>query len=286
MQPQRRVVINADDLGFAPGVNRGIIEAFEAGTLSSASMMVNTPAFHEAAALVRDRARGLGVGLHFNLLTGSPLAVAPTLCDPRTGLFYSLGVLARRAFAGRISADDVKRECDAQLAALHAEGITATHVDSHRHTHALPGILPAVLSSARAAGVRVVRRPVDVVAPTDPVLTAKVLVLRASWRAALRGTTPADRPLLARSPHFRGIALQGAPDVEHRLLMLLDRLPEGDTEIMMHPGYDDAVLAAQDPYRSEREREVLALCSIALCERLERGDLRLMRFDQLVSSLE
>ena len=282
MSLPRRVVINADDLGFAPGVNRGIMDAFEAGTLSSASMMVNTPAFGEATALVRDRARLLGVGLHLNLLTGSPLCVAPTLCDPRTGTFFPLVTLAQRAFAGQVSADDVRRECDAQLAALRAEGITITHLDSHRHTHALPGVLPAVLASARAAGVRVVRRPLDIVTPTEPVVAAKVMVLRASWAAALRGVTPFDRTLLAHSPNFRGIALQGAPDVELRLLALLDRLPRGDTEIMMHPGYDDAVLAAQDPYRAEREREVLALCSIAVCERLERGDIKLARFDQLV----
>ncbi|CAN5533545.1 hypothetical protein BH09GEM1_BH09GEM1_00970 [soil metagenome] len=282
MAVHRRVVINADDLGFAPGVNRGIIEAFEAGTLSSASMMVNTPAFGDAAALVRDRARLLGVGLHLNLLTGNPLSVAPTLCDPRTGTFFSLAKLAQRAMSGRVGAADIRRECDAQLAALRAEGITITHLDSHRHTHALPRVLPAVLASARAAGVRVVRRPLDVVVPSEPVVTAKVMVLRASWAAALRGVTSEDAAVLARSPNFRGIALQGAPDVEHRLLALLDRLPAGDTEIMMHPGYDDAVLAAQDPYRSEREREVVALCSFALCERLQRGDLRLVRFDQLV----
>ena len=61
-----RLVINADDLGFAPGVNRGIIEAHGAGTLSSASMIVNAPAFGEAAALVREHAPSLGVGLHLN----------------------------------------------------------------------------------------------------------------------------------------------------------------------------------------------------------------------------
>ncbi len=282
MALHRRVVINADDLGFAPGVNRGIVEAFEAGTLSSASMMVNTPAFHDAAALVRARTPQLGVGLHLNLLTGSPLSLAPTLCDPRTGTFFPLSKLTRRALSGRVSAGDVRRECDAQLAALRAEGIGVTHLDSHRHTHALPGVLPAVLAAARAAGVRVVRRPLDTAVPSEPLVTAKVMMLRASWTAALRGVAPEDAALLARSPNFRGIALQGVPDVERRLLELLDRLPAGDTEIMMHPGYDDAVLAAQDPYRSEREREVLALCSFALCERLQRGDLRLVRFDQLV----
>ena len=55
------LVINADDFGFAPGVNRGIIEAHDAGTLSSASMMVNTPAFAEAVALARaDEQVGFG----------------------------------------------------------------------------------------------------------------------------------------------------------------------------------------------------------------------------------
>ena len=281
MASLRRVVLNADDLGFAPGVNRGILEAFEAGTLSSASMMVNTPAFGDAAALVRDRAPRLGIGLHLNFLTGAPLSVAPSLCDPRTGAFLSLGNLAQRALSGRVSAGDVRRECDAQLAALRNQGIVITHLDSHRHTHALPGVLPAVLASARAAGVRLVRRPLDVVVPSEPVVTAKVLVLRASWTAALRGVAPEHAALLARSPNFRGIALQGVPDVEHRLLELIDRLPAGDTEIMMHPGHDDAVLAAQDPYRIEREREVAALCSFAVKERLQRGDLQLVRFDQL-----
>src|SRR4051812_17111049 len=135
----RLLIINSDDLGFAPGVNRGILEAHEAGTLSSASMMVTTPAFAEAAALVRTRAPRLGVGLHLNLVAGEPLTPVPTLADPRTGRFHSLGELTRRALAGRVSAADVRRECDAQLAALAAAGVRPTHLDSHRHAHALPG---------------------------------------------------------------------------------------------------------------------------------------------------
>src|SRR3954470_1478614 len=85
-----QLVINADDLGFAPGVNRGIVEAHESGTLSSASMMVTTPAFAEAVELVQTRARALGVGLHLNLITGRPLTAVPTLTDARTGELHSL----------------------------------------------------------------------------------------------------------------------------------------------------------------------------------------------------
>ncbi|MEP6731871.1 MAG: ChbG/HpnK family deacetylase [bacterium] len=278
MRPPRELIINSDDLGFAPGVNRGIIECHEAGTLSSASMMVNTPAFHEAAALVRERAPKLGVGLHLNLLTGKPIAAVPTLADSRTGEFYPLTELARRAFLGRISAGDVRRECDAQLAALAAEGISITHVDSHRHTHALPGILPAVLASALSARVHIVRRPLDRPTLADPIASAKMLTLHAAWSAASRTLGTAERDLLARSPNFRGIALQSATDIEYRLLRMLERLPATPTEIMLHPGYDDPILAAQDPYRHERAREVAALCSAGVRERLTRGDIRLVSF--------
>lgn len=282
MAPHRDLIINADDLGFAPGVNRGIVEVHQAGSLSSASMMVNTPAFHDAAALVRDRAPALGVGLHFNLLTGRPLASVPALANPRTGEFYPLAELSRRALLGRVSAADVRRECDAQIAALVAVGLNPTHIDSHRHTHALPGLLPAVLASALAANIRVVRRPLDRPSFDDPVAGVKMLTLRAAWRAASRTLGTRERTLVARSPNFRGIALQGAPDIEYRLLRLLDRLPATPTEIMLHPGYDDPVLAAQDPYRHEREREVAALCSAGVRERLTRGDIRLVTFRDLV----
>jgi predicted glycoside hydrolase/deacetylase ChbG (UPF0249 family) len=281
MTVRHRLVINADDLGFAPGVNQGICEAHLAGTLSSASMMVNTPAFREAAALVRDHMPRLGVGLHFNLIAGRPLSAVSTLADPRTGEFHSLRELGRRAFAGLISDADVRRECDAQLSALAAEGIAITHVDSHRHVHALPGILPAVLASAGAAGVRIVRRPLDRPTISAPAASAKMLLLHAAWTIAVRGVDVDGRAVLARSPHFRGIALQGTADVGQRLLSLLDRLPAGATEIMLHPGRDDAVLAAQDPYRTEREREVEALCDPSVRERLLRGDIQLVSFREL-----
>jgi predicted glycoside hydrolase/deacetylase ChbG (UPF0249 family) len=276
-----RLIINADDFGFAPGVNRGIAESHAAGTLSSASMMVTTPAFLEAAELARTTLPRLGVGLHLNLITGRPLTDVPTLTDPRTGVFHPLAQLACRALGGRISAVDVRRECDAQIAVLVAKGFAPTHVDSHRHTHVLPGILPAVVASAVAAGIRVVRRPLDRPSVQDPLASAKMAVLHAAWSAAVRGVDATGRQLLARAPHFRGIALQGAPDVEERIVALLDRLPEGATELMLHPGYDDETLAAQDPYRVEREREVAALCSPRVKERLARGDVALVTFGEL-----
>jgi predicted glycoside hydrolase/deacetylase ChbG (UPF0249 family) len=221
------------------------------------------------------------VGLHLNLVAGRPLTDVPSLTDPRTGAFHPLAELTRRALAGRVRADEVRRECNAQLRALASAGITATHLDSHRHAHALPGILRAVAASAHEAGVHWVRRPLDRPTLRHPAASARMLALHAAWRRALVDVDRAHLPLLARAPHFRGIALQGAADVEARLLALLDDLPTGTTELMLHPGYDDVTLAGQDPYRKEREREVAALRSPAVRARLERGDVRLASFAEL-----
>ena len=49
----------------------------------------------------------------------------------------------------------------------------------------------------------------------------------------------------------------------------------------MHPGYDDDVLAAQDPFRAEREVEMKALCDPAVVARLQKGDVKLVTFREV-----
>ncbi len=142
----------------------------------------------------------------------------------------------------------------------------------------MPGILPSVAAAAHDAGIKVVRRPLDRISVLDPLASAKMLMLHTAWRTALIGVAPAHRATLARAPHFRGIAMQGMPDVRDRLLAILDRKQLGVTEIMVHPGYADDVLAAQDPFRSERETELAALLDPAVRARLAKGDVQLVSF--------
>src|SRR6266850_4277832 len=66
MATERYLIVNADDFGQSPGVNRGIVTAHEQGIVTSASLMVRWPAAAEAAAYGRTHA-GLSVGLHVDL---------------------------------------------------------------------------------------------------------------------------------------------------------------------------------------------------------------------------
>ena len=47
------LIVNGDDFGLSPGVNRGICEAHQDGILTSASLLVDTPWSEEAARLGR-----------------------------------------------------------------------------------------------------------------------------------------------------------------------------------------------------------------------------------------
>src|SRR5687767_6392407 len=75
MTSMKRLIINADDFGRTPGINRGVVEAHERGVVTSATMMVNYAPAAEAAALARQKP-SLGVGLHV-ALTGGPPALPP-----------------------------------------------------------------------------------------------------------------------------------------------------------------------------------------------------------------
>ena len=259
------LIVNADDLGLAAGVDRGVLEAHAAGAVSSASMLVNLDDFAHAARLAHGAPR-LGIGLHFNVVLGRPLTAARSLVDPRSGAFRPLGALARRAFAGRVDPEDVRAECAMQLARLRDAGLVVTHIDSHRHAHCLPGVWSGVVRAAREARVGIVRVPLESLGmnATDVAATGKKIALAATFHLVAPGAARARRV------GFAGISLQGGTHFAQRLERFLASPPAGITELMVHPGYDDPELAALDEYRRARETELAALVSPPVRELLRR----------------
>ena len=279
MTVTRRLVINADDFGLSEGVNRGILEAHDAGSVTSTSLLVNLPAFQDAV-LRAGRAPRLGVGLHFNLTAGapvSPAALVPSLCDPATGQFHPLRRLVVRALTGRIAATEVLVECAAQVDRFRATGLPLTHLDSHRHVHLLPGVWEPVMEVARRRDIAVIRVPFDRLrrVARAPTAFAEQMLLRASYHLA--GGNGLPRAV----DHFQGSALFARRDFRDRLLALLDQLDPGVTELMVHPGYADPELARWDGYLEERERELAGLSDAAVRGRLAAGDIELLHFGAL-----
>jgi len=278
----RQLVINADDLGFSEGINRGIMDAFHAGALRSASVMVGMPAFADAVRRIHasDGPGGavLGVGLHFTLTAGRPLTLAPSLVDERSGEFLSVGALVRRALRHRIKPREVADECAAQIARARDAGIRLTHFDAHHHVHLLPGVREALQSMVRAEGIPFVRRPREALVGMR--LWYRRLPERMLLRALLRDMEPASWGVRM-TDHFIGSALLGAARFQAGLLRVLDSLRPGTTELMVHPGYVREPLPGNDRYTTQRERELQALMSADVLSKLHDGSIKLARFDEL-----
>jgi len=136
----RRLIVNADDFGLSPGVNRGIARAHEHGIVTSASLMVRAGHAAEAAAYARAHPR-LSVGLHVDLgewrYTGEHWIAA-----------YEVVPAGDATAIGAEVAAQVERFC-----AL--TGCEPTHLDAHQHVHREEPAKTVVLEHGRRLGVPV-----------------------------------------------------------------------------------------------------------------------------------
>lgn len=125
----RYLVVNADDFGYAAGVNAGIIAAHEQGVVLSTSLMVDMPRAAEAAALAKHYP-GLGVGLHF------------TATDQTGPLLDLMDVAA--------VAKELLRQYQRCTELL---GRLPTHLDSHHHVHLRKELKPFFIEWAGERGL-------------------------------------------------------------------------------------------------------------------------------------
>ncbi len=238
---ERILIINADDLGYDPAVTRGILEAIRGGVVSSATLMVNSPHAENAAA----SADGLAVGLHLNLARFTPSWSG----FPKQWLVD--GSLSE-ALASQLPADVVEREALAQLDRLESMiGRPATHVDAHKHLHRWPSVFDGLCSAAKAR-------------------TLPVRSIDAKMRRALRQRG------IATPDTFLGEAAQEAYWTIARLSHAVEKLPEGVTELMCHPGY--APSAIPSAYSRQREVELQTFTHPSAVTLLGRAGVKVANF--------
>lgn len=284
----RLLVINADDFGLTPGVNAGMLDAHRRGVLTSVSLFANAPATTEAIALARDTP-SLGIGCHLALVDAAPLlplAQVRTLVGPDERFPPSWGPFITACLGGRVSLQEVERELTAQVEFLINQGLRLTHLDSHKHVHAYPPIFAIVCRLAVRFGIPTVRVPEEFpwFGPVPGDLSQLAIARQAFENLALRVWTRRDGARLALSGlqprRFYGRVHTGRLS-EAALREMTARMPEdGVSELMTHPGYVDAALAAMPTrLRQSREDEVRLLCSPRIRGVFEEAGVTLVRHD-------
>lgn len=233
----KNLIITADDFGAAVEVNQAVEFAHRDGILSAASLMVSGAAAYDAVARARTMPQ-LRVGLHLVLVDGKPVLPAgsvPDLVDA-AGNFRTDMVRAGAAmfFLPKVRAQ-LAAEIEAQFAAFAATGLRLDHVNAHKHFHLHPTIAALIVKIGKAHGVKGARVPLEpqaVLGRIEKRRRSGVAALTAPFAQALRGRF--RRAGIAAPDSVFGLAWSGAM-TRARLAGLIEHLPEGLSEIYMHP---------------------------------------------------
>lgn len=233
----KRLVINGDDLGLLPGIDRGLARAAGEGIVSSLSLLANGPAFDSGVALCRSRP-DIGVGAHLALAEGRALT---TWEDGGMGRGpENLLPADYRHFIGdffvlrRINLQRVTTELRAQLERILGTGIRPDHLDGHQHLHLFPPLAPVFAGLAREYGIPAVRLP-RLNGPGDGGCTGwKGRLLRLGARRSAR----VYGDFFARPDAVLGTGCSGRLTLEEfrRLVKAFCDGPAVTAELMCHPG--------------------------------------------------
>ena len=283
-----RLIVNADDFGLTPGINRAIAELHRAGALTSATLMATGSAFDDAVRIAHELPT-LGVGCHIVLVDGTPVsdpASIPTLLGLDGHNFRpSLAHFALAALRNQLRASELEAEITAQIARLQDAGIQVTHLDTHKHAHLFPSILRPLLRAAIQRGVHAIRNPFEHTWSLD--LRQGTFFRRAQIRLLNRLRPSLDRELVASNGAVRttdgAIGISATGDLTPAsLARLLAAVPEGTWELVTHPGENDRDLdRVVTRLRTHREVERDALLRLIPAWLTHHPERRLIHFGDL-----
>ena len=291
----KNLIVNADDLGWTVGVNRGIAEAHCNGIVTSASLIANGGAFEDGVKAAKS-VPAMGVGVHLNLSDGAPVSSLKTvssLVDEQGKLAGGPEQLLLKLARRKLKPAEVEREWDAQIEKVRAAGISPTHLDGHKHVHMLPGLFPVALKLAKKhaiASIRISNEASSLRAALSgktgrnaAVMLKQGVQARGLKLLARDARKLADKAGIESADYFCGIAQTGVLTREG-ILEMLEILPEGTTELMCHPGYVDEDLA-QSPTRLQHSRasELAILTDTAVRKSVASHGIRLINYSQIAT---
>jgi predicted glycoside hydrolase/deacetylase ChbG (UPF0249 family) len=257
-EPAIEVLVRADDLGAAKGINDASIACYREGIARSVEVIVPGPWFLDAARLLAENP-GLDAGVHLTLTSEwegckwRPLTHAPSLVD-RDGYFRPM-TRQRQGFPPDTGFLDAKPS----LAEVEAE-LRAQIEMARRH-------IPRVSHLSAHMGA----------ATATPELRELTRKLAAEYQLLLEG--PGLRPA-------RGFTGKSAREREESLVQLFDKLEPGRWLLVEHPGFDGAEMRGlgHEGYRdvaADRDGVTAAFRSARVKEVIARRRIRLISYADL-----
>ncbi|HXC53936.1 MAG TPA: hopanoid biosynthesis-associated protein HpnK [Rhizomicrobium sp.] len=252
------LIVTADDFGAAPQVNDAVEQGHRDGILTAASLMVSAPAAGGAVSIAKANPR-LRIGLHLVLVDGRPTlpaAAVPDLVDASGNFRNAMARAAANMFFFPAVRRQIEAEIEAQFDAFRATGLALDHVNTHKHFHLHPTIASAILRIGKRYGLRAIRVPLephDVLRRAEPRAKLPFALATTPWAKLARARFRAAG--LVVPDQVFGLAWSGAMTAS-RVLGLIENLPEGLSELYLHPATGSYPGSAPG-YRYAEERDAL-----------------------------
>ena len=291
-QATRQLIVTADDLGLSPEVNQGILDAHCEGIITSASLLVNAPCTEAAVELARSTP-DLEVGLHWSLVEGHCLLereCSLTDCLRYLGepicLHRHWKKFVLRHLTGRIRMDELAEELELQAERFLTFFPSIPFANGTQHMHLLPGISELVASLSRKYSIGALRVPQRII--RTPGHNARAIVTRLMSWLGRRSVRALQGSAIQCTDAFAGFDMSGVVTAD-RVLGLLEALPEGVSELMVHPGLDCPALREGLPWGYhdfDWAGERAALMDPRVRKKIDTLVIRLIRFCDLQDESE
>ncbi len=210
MTPSCFLIINADDLGISPEVNRGIVVAYERGVVTDSSLLIRGPYVRQAVEMIKQEP-SFQVGIHIDL-------------DPLLG-WESPGIerLPRQKLLAMMTEPEfikkIKQEIDKQITAFLEEGLIPSHIDTHHHVHGFAPIFESLVEAMSRHNIKAIR-----FSKKGYSLLGRENILITSEQAQWMEDALHKREI--RHPHHL---------IDPLIPFSLKEIPQGVSELMVHP---------------------------------------------------
>jgi predicted glycoside hydrolase/deacetylase ChbG (UPF0249 family) len=273
----KTLVINADDFGYCPKRNQGIIDCYLKNAITNATLLVNALYVEHAVDLALKH--GLPLGLHFNITEGKPVSSIErinSIIDSKNGLFLGKFGLREALLNNKTNQEHILIELNAQIDRFkQLTGKNPTHVDGHHHIHVHSQVVKVFASVLSQQGINATRLPKEKIEFFSDFTDEQFEFYKSVINDSEVAIDVFNSCEIRYTEGFLGMSIMGNRMNEARIRESLEKLfkTSESVEIMCHPGYrsepfiggcDSSLGPDEFSQSKDREHELNVLCSESL----------------------
>lgn len=151
----KKFILNAEDFGMSKAFNRGVLDGYHNGFLTSASLSANGKAFNAAVNEIIPECPNLSIGIHLNLTQGRALTKANKITNKKGKFnknFFQILLLANN----KKVLEQIEFEFRTQIETV-KNYAQVDHIDSLEDIHAIPAIFNITAKLAKEYNIPFIR---------------------------------------------------------------------------------------------------------------------------------